>query len=219
MTHGVRLRVRGDRACFTRPEHKAERVSYDVITPSAARGIAEAIHWKPAIRYVVERITVLNPIRFASVRRNEVSVKASAELAGRAMAGGARMELLVEENRAQRVSLILTDVDYLIDLRFEMTDKAGPEDNAAKHIEMLRRRARKGQCFHQPSLGCREFPARVELVEGEVFTPSDELKGEKNLGWMLLDIDFAHGRAPRFFRAVMTDGVIEVPALGAGEAP
>ncbi|HLO74998.1 MAG TPA: type I-C CRISPR-associated protein Cas5c [Magnetospirillum sp.] len=210
MAHGVRLHVWGERACFTRPEMKAERVSYDVITPSAARGILEAIHWKPAIRWIVERITVLKPIRFESIRRNEVSIKASADLAARAMAGGARTELVVEDWRAQRVSMILRDVAYVIEARFEMTARAGAEDNAAKHLEMFIRRARKGQCFHQPSFGCREFPAHFRLLEdGETPSPDAELMGPRDLGFMLHDIDHAHGRTPRFFRAHMQDGVID----------
>lgn len=216
MSYGVRLHVWGERACFTRPELKSERVSYDALTPSAARGILEAIHWKPAIRWTVERITVLNPIRFESVRRNEVSVKASADLAARAMAGGARTELVVEDWRAQRVSLILRDVAYVIDAHFEMTDRAGAEDSAAKHLEMFTRRARKGQCFHQPCFGCREFPAHFRLLdEGETPQPDAALAGTRDLGFMLHDIDFAHGRAPRFFHAVMTDGVIAVPPFAA----
>lgn len=219
MAHGIRLHVWGERACFTRPEMKAERVSYDVITPSAARGILEAIHWKPAIRWVVDRITVLKPIRFESIRRNEVSAKASADMAARAMAGGARTELLVEDNRAQRVSVILRDVAYVIEARFEMTARAGAEDNPAKHLEMFARRARKGQCFHQPSFGCREFPAHFRLLEdGEVPTPAAELAGPKDLGFMLHDIDFAHGNIPRFFRALMHDGVIDTRFPLGGES-
>lgn len=216
MAHGVRLLIRGERACFTRPEMKAERVSYDVITPSAARGILEAIHWKPAIRWIIERITVLKPIQFESIRRNEVSLKASATLASRAMAAGGRTELFVEDARAQRVSLILRDVAYIIDARFEMTGRAGPTDNPAKHHEMALRRMAKGQCFHQPCLGCREFPAHFELIQGEAPVPDCSLAGERELGWMLNDIDFANGRQPRFFRATMRDGVIEVPPLSAG---
>lgn len=214
MTYGIRLHVWGDRACFTRPEMKVERVSYDCITPSAARGILEAIHWKPAIRWVVERITVLNPIAFESIRRNEVGQKASASLAGRAMAAGGRTEVFIEDSRAQRTSLILRDVAYVIDARFEMTDRAGAEDNPAKHLEMFTRRARKGQCFHQPCLGCREFPAHFTLIEGDAPLPHPSLiePGKpRDLGWMLNDLDFANGRQPRFFRAFMRDGVIEVP--------
>lgn len=219
MAHGIRLHVWGERACFTRPEMKAERVSYDVITPSAARGILEAIHWKPAIRWMVDRITVLKPIRFESIRRNEVGAKASADMAARAMAGGARTELLVEDNRAQRVSMILRDVAYVIEARFEMTARAGAEDNPAKHLEMFARRARKGQCFHQPSFGCREFPAHFRLLEnGEVPSPAAELAGPKDLGFMLHDIDFVHGNIPRFFRAVMHDGVIDTRFPLGGES-
>lgn len=219
MAHGIRLHVWGERACFTRPEMKAERVSYDVITPSAARGILESIHWKPAIRWVVDRITVLKPIRFESIRRNEVSAKASADMAARAMAGGARTELLVEDNRAQRVSMILRDVAYVIEARFEMTARAGAEDNPAKHLEMFARRARKGQCFHQPCFGCREFPAHFRLLEdGEAPSPAAELAGPKDLGFMLHDIDFAHGNIPRFFRAHMHDGVIDTRFPLGGES-
>lgn len=228
MTYGIRLHVWGERACFTRPEMKVERVSYDCITPSAARGILEAIHWKPAIRWVVERITVLNPISFESIRRNEIGQKASASLANRAMTAGGRTEVFIEDSRAQRTSLILRDVAYVIDARFEMTDRAGAEDNPAKHLEMFTRRARKGQCFHQPCLGCREFPAHFSLLEGNAepqpwpqfrekeSTPHPSLVGERELGWMLNDIDFANGRQPLFFRAVMRDGVIEVPPLSIG---
>lgn len=216
MAYGIRLHVWGDRACFTRPEMKVERVSYDCITPSAARGILEAIHWKPAIRWVVERITILNPIAFESIRRNEVGQKASASLAGRAMAAGGRTELFIEDVRAQRTSLILRNVAYVIDARFEMTGRAGAEDNPAKHLEMVTRRARKGQCFHQPSFGCREFPAHFALVGDEAPQPHADLAGERDLGWMLHDIDFANGRQPRFFRALMRDGVIAVPPLAAG---
>lgn len=219
MAHGIRLHVWGERACFTRPEMKAERVSYDVITPSAARGILEAIHWKPAIRWQIERVTVLNPVRFESIRRNEVSAKASADLAARAMAGGARTELVVEDWRAQRVSMILRDVAYVIEARFEMTARAGAEDNPAKHLEMFTRRARKGQCFHQPSFGCREFPAHFRLLEeGEAPSPAAELMGEKDLGFMLHDVDHVHDRTPRFFRAVMRDGVIDTRFPLGGES-
>ncbi|MEO5375363.1 MAG: type I-C CRISPR-associated protein Cas5c [Alphaproteobacteria bacterium] len=200
MGYGVRLRVGGPRACFTRPEMKAERVSYDVITPSAARGILEAIHWKPAIRWVIDRIHVLAPIRFDAIRRNEVGAKMS----------DARPYLVVEDERQQRTTLFLADVDYLIEAHFDLV-RAGADDSEGKHLEMFRRRARAGQCFHQPCLGVREFPARFELCEDDPPRPHPDLTGERDLGWMLHDIDFAAGRQPRFFQAVMRDGVIEVP--------
>jgi CRISPR-associated protein Cas5d len=223
MTFGIRLHVWGTWACFTRPEMKVERVSYDVMTPSAARGILEAIHWKPAIRWVVDRIRVLKPVRFESIRRNEVGHKASAANAERAMRSG-RLEglhLLVDEDRQQRAATILRDVAYVIEAHFTLTARAGPDDNPAKHLDTFNRRARKGQCFHQPCLGCREFPASFALIEpGEPLPerdPKDEeaLRGTRDLGWMLLDIDHANDSASRFFRATMVDGVIDVPRLDA----
>jgi CRISPR-associated protein Cas5d len=167
MSHGVRLLVSGDRACFTRPEMKVERVSYDVMTPSAARGILEAIHWKPAIRWIVEAIHVLKPIRFQSIRRNEVASKISTGAIRKAMNGGSLegLALTVADERQQRASTVLFDVAYVIAARFELTDKAGPDDNAGKHLDVFNRRARKGQTFHQSCLGTREFPARFDLIE------------------------------------------------------
>lgn len=205
---GIRLLVRGRNACFTRPEMKVERVSYDVITPSAARGILEAIHWKPAIRWVIDRIHVLRPIRFQTIRRNEVASKISARNVKAAMnsgdAGG--LGLAVDDDRQQRAMLCLADVAYGIEAHFEMTQKAGPSDNPGKHAEMFRRRAARGQCFHQPSLGVREFPADFELVE----TFSEAIPETRDLGWMLHDIDYGNDRASIFYRARMEDGVIDV---------
>jgi CRISPR-associated protein Cas5d len=219
MTYGITLHVWGDCACFTRPEMKVERVSYDVMTPSAARGVLEAIHWKPAIRWVVDRITVLRPIRFESLRRNEVGHKIGAGLVRAAMnAGRGDLALVVEDDRQQqRASTLLRKVGYLVDAHFEMTPRAGPEDSEGKHLDMARRRARAGQCFHRPYLGCREFAADFALVEGERPTPHDSLSGERDLGWMLHDIDFGKGMTPRFFRARMVDGVVEVPHPGSAE--
>src|SRR4051812_31163228 len=159
MAYGIRLKVWGDHACFTRPEMKAERVSYDVMTPSAARGILEAIHWKPAIRWVVDRIHVLNEIRFQSIRRNEVGSKISVRNVKTAMSRGSLegLHLLVDEDRQQRASTVLADVAYVIEAHFELTAKAGPDDTEGKHLDMFTRRATRGQCFHQPCLGTREF--------------------------------------------------------------
>lgn len=214
---GVRLHVWGERACFTRPELKVERVSYDVMTPSAARGILEAIHWKPAIRWHIDRIHVLKPIRFQSFRRNEVGAKASAANAASAMKRGttAGLGLIVDENRQQRATLALVDVAYVIEAHFTMTDRAGPEDSAAKHVSMFNRRAEQGQCFHRPCLGTREFDAEFALVPEGAPLPACELVPDKrtvDFGWMLHDIDFAHGNASRFYRAMMVDGVIDVAA-------
>jgi CRISPR-associated protein Cas5d len=215
MSYGIKLLVRGERACFTRPEMKVERVTYDVITPSAARGVLEAIYWKPAILWVVERIRVLRCIRFESLRRNEVGHKLPAGAAQQAMTRArANLTLLVEDDRQQRASVLLREVAYVIEARFELTPKAGPDDNPGKHLDCFTRRARKGQCFHQPYLGCREFPAVFSLMDGEPPAPEACLRGERDLGWMLHDVDFAHGMSPRFFRAVMRDGVIDLPSLG-----
>ena len=216
MSYGIKLWVGGARACFTRPEMKAERVSYDVITPSAARGILEAVHWKPAIRWVVDKLHVLKPIRFESIRRNEVGSKISDNLAGRAMAAGSTSGLLnyVDEDRQQRASTILRDVAYVIEAHFELTARAEADDTQAKHIEMFRRRAAKGQCFHQPCLGTREFAAAFELLDGPL--PASTLPADqrnKDLGWMLYDIDFENDRLPMFYRPVLVDGIIDVAKL------
>lgn len=215
MSYGIRLHVWGDRACFTRPEMKVERVSYDVITPSAARGILEAIHWKPAIRWHVDRIQVLKPVRFESIRRNEVGGKLSAAAVAKAMKAG-RIEGLatvIEDDRQQRAATVLRDVAYVIHAHFDLTDRAGSDDNVGKHLDIFNRRARKGQTFHAPCLGTREFPAAFTLVEADTDVPGVDpaLAGERDLGWMLHDIDFSDGKTPRFFRARMIDGLIEVP--------
>lgn len=213
MANGIILRVWGDYACFTRPEMKVERVSYDVITPSAARGIMEAIHWKPAIRWVIDRIHVMRPIRFDNVRRNEVSSKIPKPNPEAAMRDKKPLYFLVDDgsNRQQRAATLLRDVDYVIEAHLVLTDKAGPDDNWAKHMDIFERRARKGQYFHQPSLGCREFPAAFELVEGT--PPVSWYAGQsKDLGYMLLDIDFANNMTPLFFRAQMEDGIISPPS-------
>lgn len=210
---GVRLRCWGELACFTRPELKVERVSYDVMTPSAARGILEAIYWKPEIRWIIDRIRVLAPPRFTSMRRNEVGARISAASAARAMKAGAGvLGLYVEEERQQRAALLLRDVDYVIEAHFEIL---GGEHNPGKHLDMFNRRARAGQCFTRPYLGCREFSAHFELIEQGAPLPNAaaELKGTRDLGWMLHDIDFADGRKARFFHAGMVDGVVEVPRV------
>jgi CRISPR-associated protein Cas5d len=212
MTYGIKLLIRGDYACFTRPEMKVERVSYDVITPSAARGILEAIHWKPAIRWVVDRIHVLRPIRFESIRRNEVDSKIPAGKVKTAMKNNSLegLGLVAEQNHQQRAMLALRDVAYGIEAHFEMTPKAGPADNVGKHMDMFTRRAKTGQCFHRPAMGVREFPAWFEGVEKIPPTELPETEQSRDLGWMLYDIDFANGRTPLFFRATMEKGVIDV---------
>lgn len=218
------LEVRGDFACFTRPEMKVERVSYDVITPSATRAIFEAIFWKPAIRWRVRQIEVLNPIQWTSVRRNEV---------GAVMSG--KDGLFVEDNRQQRAGLFLRDVAYRLhaDLVFVPPGKrlASPrplpdwliepeerplmnrDENPGKYQAIFERRARKGQCFNQPYLGCREFSASsVRLVEDLSPGPAP-IDESRDLGFMLYDLDFATegGPAPAFFRAKLEKGIIDVP--------
>lgn len=205
MAYGVRLLVSGDYACFTRPEMKVERVSYDVMTPAAARGVLDAIHWKPAIRWVIDRIHVLKPIRFENVRRNEVKSRVSAKSSG----------IDITKDRVQRASLVLREVAYLIEAHFVLTKDATPEETAAKHISMFNRRAESGQCYHRPYLGTREFAADFNLVRDSLppsSLPDDER--DRDLGWMLFDMDF--DRDPddppaRFFRARLVGGVLEVP--------
>jgi CRISPR-associated protein Cas5d len=226
-TSPIRLKVWGDYACFTRPEMKVERVSYDVITPSAARGVLEAIYWKPQVRWVVERLHVLKPIRFTNIRRNEVSSKASAANARKAMGGklAEPLALFIEETRQQRAATILRDVAYVIEARFELLDDSDPIE---KHYNIFKRRAERGQYFHHPYLGCREFPCDFEWIDGQI--PESELSGEQDLGYLLHDIEYrptkdttsdtlcAHtgerrNAAPHFFRAVMRNGVVEIPPL------
>ena len=219
MAYGIQLHVWGDYACFTRPEMKAERVSYDVITPSAARGILEAVHWRPAIRWVIDRIHVLKPIRFDTLRRNELGSKLAVANVRMAVRSGNLDDLptYVESDRQQRATTLLRDVAYVIDAHFELTHAAGPDDSEAKHLSMFNRRAAKGQCFSRPYLGTREFAADFALVTDEI--PRSSLpdgQRDRDLGWMLHDIDYGDDRAPRFFRARLRDGVIEVPTLHSG---
>ncbi len=220
MSFGVRLHVWGDFACFTRPEMKVERVSYDVLTPSAARGILEAIHWKPAIRWSVDRIHVLRPIRFQSIRRNEVGSKIPETSARTAMKRGDLKGLYLAaaepSNRAQRASTLLRNVAYVIEAHFELTDRVGQEDTEAKHISIFNRRAAAGQCFHRPCFGTREFAAEFRLIAEREALPESELPANdrnRDLGWMLHDIDFANDRTSRFFRARLEDGVLDVAKL------
>jgi CRISPR-associated protein Cas5d len=222
MGYGIRLLVRGDYACYTRPEFKSERVSYDVITPSAARGILEAVLWKPAIRWVVDRISVLNPIVFDSIRRNELGSKIPPNNVTAAMRGGKDLHQYINDDRQQRATLLLTNVAYIIEGHFVMNkEKAGEADTPEKFYNMFVRRARQGQCFHTPYLGCREFAAHFKLIEGDG-EPESYYKDEAeiDLGWMLWDIEYKeeankkkteYSFTPKFFRAYMRHGVIEVP--------
>ena len=214
MGYGVRVDVRGDFALFTRPEMKSERVSYDLITPSAARGVLEAVFWHPGLKWIVDEIRVLSPIKFTTVRRNEVSSKVKARVMWQAMANGGRPPYLATpKDIMQRASLLLTDVHYVITAHFEMTPQAAAGDNPGKFSEMFRRRLAKGQHYHQPYLGCREFPAQLRPCENEVSLPiPEELRGEKDLGFMLYDMDYSDKTRirPQFFRAVLRDGVLDL---------
>jgi len=206
----VSIRVQAPLACFTRPELKTERVSYEVMTPSAARGVFDAILWKPAIVWRIERIKVLAPIVFASIRRNEVNHKISSDSAESWMKGTQRPEPYFADdpsNRAQRHTLALRDVDYVIEAYFEMTDRRGADDNLQKFEEMFARRLAKGQCFHRPYLGCREFAADFGPASGH----PEPIPLTRELGRMLHDLDYRDGNRPHFFDARLVDGILEVP--------
>ncbi len=208
-----RVRIRGYLACFTRPEFKVERVSYEVMTPSAARGVLEAIHWKPAIRWVVTSIRVLAPVRFISFKRNEVMKGVPVTVALRGLRGVMIEPYFADEDRAQRNTVALRDVEYIVEAHFVDTPKWGPEDNFAKHAEMFSRRLENGQTYTQPYLGCREFAAIVEPAPDPL--PESLLPPEwrpRNLGLMLHDLEFGPRIVPRFFWAeIDAEGVVHVP--------
>ena len=213
------LELFGPYACFTRPEMKVERVSYDVMTPSAARACFEAILWKPAIRWHVRRIEVLRPIRWINLRRNEVASVVSTRNVETAMkAGKGDLALYIEDDRQQRAGLFLRDVAYRIHADLEFLSERDPQANAAKYHEMFERRARKGQCVNQPYLGCREFAAAFRLVDDPASEPPP-IAETRDLGFMLHDLDFANPAdpQPRFFRAHINDGAVTVPAWNSAE--
>lgn len=215
------LRARGPLAVFTHPALKVERVSTPVMTPSAARGLIEAVLWKPAIRWHVERIKVLSPIRFITFRRNEVNSRALTPALATVRDGGPAPVFFADDDRAQRNTVALRDVDYVVEAHFTLTERAGPEDNVGKFVDMFRRRVTKGQHFHQPYLGCREFVADV-MPADDAPPPIPE---SRDLGWMLWDVEYDRpdGNRPVFFEARLHDGVLEVPvdppayANGGGE--
>lgn len=214
------LEVWGDYACFTRPEMKVERVSYDVMTPSAARGLIESIYWHPGIRWVVERIHVLSPIRFTGVRRNEVKSVVSLSKAKTVMErGSGELYLDASQDIQQRATLMLRDVRYVIEAHFDMVpEKAANGDNPGKFQDIITRRIAKGQFYHQPYFGCREFPAHFAPC-GEIPACPEELRGERDLGYMLYDMDYTRQEDihPMFFRAMLRDGVLHVPSVDSGE--
>jgi CRISPR-associated protein Cas5d len=206
-----RLRVKGDNACFTRPEMKVERVSYEVMTPSAARGILEAILWKPAICWKILQVDVLNPIKWESVRRNEVgAVIPAASVKSTMKKGSGTLGIYIEKERQQRAGLFLRDVDYVIHAEFRMTDKADEDDSVTKFEQMFIRRASKGQCFCRPYLGCREFPVAFEFIPREA-EPFQTIGETRDLGWMLYDMDYSGKEPmPQFFHAELKDGSIDL---------
>lgn len=222
------LEVWGDYACFTRPEMKVERVSYDVITPSAARAIFEAVFWKPAIKWKVKKIEILNPIKWTSVRRNEIGAVMSESSDG----------IFIEDNRQQRAGLFLRDVKYRLHAELEFIPigkrnkiynplpeylqdkneqeefKRDPKDeNPGKYNAMFERRAKKGQCFNRPYLGCREFSCMFGLIDDPANEPARPLNENRDLGFMLYDMDFTNVNDPKpaFFRAKIENGVVAVP--------
>jgi len=202
------VRARGPLACFTRPELKVERVSYPVMTPSAARGLLEAVLWKPAILWRIHRIRVLKEIRFTAFRRNEVNSRAITPSQTLVLSGGFLAPFFADEDRAQRNTIALRDVDYLIEASFGLTDRAGPSDNVNKFTEIFVRRVEKGQHFHQPCFGCREFIAEV-LSAADAPVPIDD---SRDLGLMLWDIVYGpKGKRALFFDARLERGVLAVP--------
>lgn len=212
MSRGVRVRLWGDYALFSRPEMKVERCSYDVMTPSAARGMLEAVYWHPGMRWVIDKIYVRKPIQFTSIRRNEVKSKV---LAGNVLSaingGGKPLYIGSREEIVQRAAILLRDVEYVVEAHFEMTPKATPGDNEGKFKDIIMRRLRRGECYYRPYFGCREFPAQFALYEEEkVDTAYDGT--ERDLGYMLYDLDYSDTEdiKPMFFRAVMKDGVLDV---------
>lgn len=210
----IQVEVWGEYACFTRPEMKTERVSYDVMTPSAARGLLESIYWHPGLKWVIDRIHVCSPIRFTNIRRNEVKDTVSLKKAEAAMRTGQAKELYLSAAKSiqQRASMVLRDVHYVIDAHFDMTDKAAPSDNSGKFQDIVKRRLERGQCYSAPYFGTREFPAHFRRCT-ELPPCPGELRGTLDLGWMLLDMDYTDPKniTPQFFRAGLTDGVLSVP--------
>lgn len=205
----MRIEVWGNYACFSRPEMKTERVSYDIITPSAARGLVEAIYWHPGLKYHIDRVYLLSPIRFTNIRRNEVKSTLLASAALSAAKGGAAPVLYTSADIVQRASMVLQDVHYVIECHFTMTDKAAPGDNPGKFQDILRRRLNKGQCYHQPCFGCREFPANFR--EWPADEPIPALPVTQDLGFMLYDLDYSDpgNIRSKFFRAKLENGVLD----------
>lgn len=218
MSYGVKLRVFGKRACFSSPEFKPERSTYPVMTPTAARGILEAIHWKPAINWVIDKIVVYKPIKYGYIAINGTNYMMNAKKPKNILNKIERGEDISfdsteKENRLLCGCMILKDVEYVIEAHFDMTEKAKERDNPTKHHEEFLRHAKKGQCVRQPFFGMREFIANFELIENE--TPESPLRGEKDFGYILFDIDYDNVLKQekiqtKFFHCIMKNGVIDI---------
>lgn len=204
----IRIEVWGRYACFSRPEMKTERVSYDVITPSAARGLVEAIYWHPGMRYTIDRIYLLSPICFTNIRRNEVAATLSSTAALKAAQKGKLLAMYTSEAIQQRAAMVLQNVHYVIECHFDMTEKAMPGDNPGKFQDILRRRLAKGQCYHMPCFGCREFPADFREWCADTIPT---VPVTQDLGFMLYDLDYSDPQNIRsqFFRAKLVNGVLD----------
>ncbi len=230
MSYGFKIIVEGDYALFTIPHCKVERVSYDVPTVSAIEGLIKSVYWKPAIRIVVDRIIVFNPIKFINIRRNEIKSKVPLSAVKSGMKGTGSPEIYASEQRSQRAGMILKDVKYGIEFHFELTGLRSEHDDECeeKHYNIMLRRLRNGQCFRQPCLGCREFSTkRIELVEDfDLSQVHESLKGDTDLGYMLYGLKFSDGGIPvngdwddpefsdkadaMYFHPHMVDGVIDI---------
>lgn len=215
----IQVEVWGDYASFNRPELKTERASYDVITPSAARGLLESIYWHPGMKWVIDRIHVCSPIRFTNIRRNEVKDAISAHKVKAVMEKGrGALYLATPESIQQRAAMVLKDVHYVIEAHFDLTEQAVRGDNPGKFQDIIKRRLERGQCYSMPYLGTREFPAHFQRCAALPPCP-EELQGVRDLGWMLLDMDYSNPQniTPRFFRACLIDGVMTVPPFDCEE--
>lgn len=208
----VKVEVWGDYALFSRPEMKVERVSYDVMTPSAARGILESIYWHPGMQWHIDKIYVLSPIVFANIRRNEVKTKISSQGAKKVW-GGSKEEIYIntKEDIQQRAAMVLKNVHYVIEAHFSMNEAANASDNPGKFQDIIKRRIVKGQCYHTPYFGCREFPVKFRAYDF-VTVPTAYEESDKDLGWMLYDMDYSNPEniKPMFFKAVLCKGVLNV---------
>lgn len=205
----ILMEVWGPMACFTRPEMKTERVSYEVPTPGAVRGMIESVFFHPGLRWIPDRIWVLNRIQFMNVRRNEVKSKVLASAVLQEANGGKAGAIFTSEDIQQRAAMLLKDVHYVFEAHFEMTEQANPSDNHGKFQDIVKRRLRRGACYSTPYFGCRECTAHFRLWEGGEIPAIDETR---DLGYMLYDMDYSDPTdiQPMFFRARMEHGVIDL---------